>query len=461
MEVATAGDYVVSVKYKGDGGVRCEWKKKDKQYEPYVYDGHDHHLATLEKLNNLPNDPYRPKDGIFYKGNSDGTSWKSRYFYLRGGLFTYFKDQTSQEAKGTIPLKDCVVEYPNDKRKSFVRLGRSGVDGYELKISHATRRPFILAFPSSKDREEWQEYLTRYIAQTFASAEYHLAEVICSVSNGLYARRSVGIIGINGQEDQYPEQGEGEGGEDGGLPQYLYIDWYAPNPQDWCLRYSPTRLHVQYSSSGIANEFEFDPTEISRTLPLHRISKVIQTETPTKAIRFLIYNGSSCHPGGIGEVWTLVPSKDLVSLWTHAFQSILALHDTNIPTQPHRRSSFCLNSLKAQLSAPMEPVKYTWMAYVKEKYSIQNGNEFDLLGAGVAELARNLLMQDIAGKRNEEEIIRGDTKMSADIAPGAAPGETEIASEGKETAVADAAETVFQFPEGVSSLSKTNTDPEG
>jgi hypothetical protein len=435
-------DFVVSVTYKD--GMKCEWKKKDKQYEAYVYDGHDHVLATLERLIALPLDRYSPKDGTFYKGNSDSTSWKSRYFYLRGGLLTYFKDKNSVEPKGTIPLRDCVVEYPNDKRKSFVRLGRSGVDGFELKISHVTRRPFIVAFPTSKERDDWQIYLTRYIAQTFASAEYHLAEVICSVSNGLATTRKIGTIGINGEPDQYPEE-EGEP-----IVQYIYIDWYAPDPGDWCIRYAPCRLHLQYSSSGRPNEFEFDSAEVSRTLPLQRISKVIQTDSPTKCIRFLIYNGSSCHPGGIGEVWTLFPPKDLVSLWTHAFQSILALHDTNIPTQPHRRSSFCLTSLKAQLSAPMEPVKYTWMAYVKEKYSIQNGNEFDLLGVGVQELAKSLLMQDIGGHRNEEDIIREDTKMSAaaTVRDEAAETDTE-AKAAKEPSAESAAvaDTVFQFPE--------------
>lgn len=398
-------DYNLSLCYKN--GVKCEWKKKDKQYEPYIYDGMDHHLATLERLIALPLEICNIKDGVFYKGNSDATSWKLRYFYIRGGLMTYFKDSKSSQPQGTIPLKDCVIEYPNDKRKSFIRLGRSNLDGYELKISHSSRRPFIIAFSNSKDRDDWKIYLTKYIAQTFISNEYHLAEIIESVSMGFYTFHHAGILGLDGQSDEYQEEPS---------PQYFYIDWYSSDPTQWCLRYSTTRLRLRPSSSDLPNEYEFDPTLISRTIPLQRLAKVFQVDSPSKAICFHIYNGSSCHPGGIGEVWTLIPPQEsLVPLWIHAFQSALKLQDVNVPTQPHRRSSLSMNTLKAQLTATMEPVKYTRLSFVKEKYAIEHGNEYDLLGAGVQELGRNLLMQDLSGTANLQETEMNQKISSVEL----------------------------------------------
>jgi hypothetical protein len=69
------------------------------------------------------------------KGNSDQRSWKLRYFVVRGGLMTYFKDKDSSKPQGTIPLKECSIDLPNDGRKSFLLRGRGrDVDGYEMRF---------------------------------------------------------------------------------------------------------------------------------------------------------------------------------------------------------------------------------------------------------------------------------------------------------------------------------------
>jgi hypothetical protein len=463
--------YQISVTYRN--GMSCVWRKKDKQFEPYILDSlGERYPATFDLLSNLPAESGRPKDGLFYKGNSDSTSWKLRYFFIRGGLMTYFKDKGAVIPQGTIPLKDCVVEFPNDKRKSFIRLGRSGLDGYELKITHPSRRPFILAFSSSKEREEWSSDLTRYIAQTFASKEYHLAEVIESVSYGLFAAKQVGVIGLDGHPDEFLE--------DASL-QYFYLDWYSPDASQWCLRYAPQRLKLQLSSppppatstvatssssaasgrlstvsgrpstnTGGGKNYEFisSPEQGCCSLPLSRISKVIQVDTPCKAIHLHVYNGSACHQGGIGEVWTLLPAHEsIVALCAHAFNSILTLQNINIPTQPHRRiSAVSLNSLKAQLLAACEPVSYTRRAYLAEKYAIEHGNEFDLLGAGAEEMGRSLLADDMFETEAEAAEREEEKKKKS------SPEDRETQGEGDFTPQVPLPETVFQFPDMASSL---------
>ena len=48
-------------------------------------------------------------------------------------LMTYFKEETSIKPQGTIPLKDCSIDLPNDMRKSFLLKGRKEVDGFEMR----------------------------------------------------------------------------------------------------------------------------------------------------------------------------------------------------------------------------------------------------------------------------------------------------------------------------------------
>ncbi len=71
---------------------------------------------------------------ICVSANSDLTSWKTRYFIVRGGLMTYFKDSVTAKPQGTIPLKDCSIDLPNDGRKSFLMRGRGReADGFEIR----------------------------------------------------------------------------------------------------------------------------------------------------------------------------------------------------------------------------------------------------------------------------------------------------------------------------------------
>jgi hypothetical protein len=48
---------------------------------------------------------------------------------------TYFKDDKTSKPQGTIPLKECSVDLPNDLRKSFSLKSRKEVDGYEVRYS--------------------------------------------------------------------------------------------------------------------------------------------------------------------------------------------------------------------------------------------------------------------------------------------------------------------------------------
>jgi hypothetical protein len=108
---------------------------------------------------------------------------------------TYFKDKDSSKPQGTIPLKECSIDLPNDGRKSFLLRGRGrDVDGYEMRfthslslslslvtrhlirITHASRRPFLLVFLTGEKRADWVRFLTQYIAVSFLSPAYLLAE---------------------------------------------------------------------------------------------------------------------------------------------------------------------------------------------------------------------------------------------------------------------------------------------
>lgn len=365
-----------------NNGIVCEWKQEGNKYKLYLYDGLERRLANLNDLNNLPSELSIKKDGVFLKGNSDFKKWETRYFLVRGGAMTYFKDNQTLEPQGTIPLENCVIELPNEDRKSFVRLGRSGVNGYELKLTHSERRPFIFVFSSAMERNEWRTYLQQYIAQTFVSKEYRLSEAIESVKSGVNVKKLTGVVGLGNEQDNFYDESN----------KYFYIDWYSSEPREWCLRYSSTELRLVPSSSGQPCEYEFDSSIQSDILTLDRISKVLlSNNNGQKSIKLHIFNGSSCHPNGIGEVWNLVPrNESLVSLWVHAIKSALTLHETNIPTQVHRRSRTSMTSLRAQLTAKNEPKRFTRVSYFKEIYSIRHGNKFDLEGAGVKALAQEM-----------------------------------------------------------------------
>ena len=49
------------------------------------------------------------------------------------------------------------------------------------RVSHATRRPFVLVFLTDAERRDWQKFLVKYIAYISVSKEYRLAEVISKV----------------------------------------------------------------------------------------------------------------------------------------------------------------------------------------------------------------------------------------------------------------------------------------
>ena len=48
-----------------------------------------------------------------------------------------------------------------------------------------SRRPFLLVFQSEGERKEWGQFLTAYIAHTYLSEHYLLAEKIAA-SEGTY-----------------------------------------------------------------------------------------------------------------------------------------------------------------------------------------------------------------------------------------------------------------------------------
>ena len=151
-------DFQTSIEY--ENGQRIEWLcsssgLKEEHFEPWFFDGNKKVPLLMSHLKSLPEEMCGSKEGDFMKGykkflifswkilifcffeigNSDQTSWKLRYFVVRGGLMTYFKDALTSKPQGAIPLKGCSIDLPNDKRKSFLLRGRGkDADGYEIRF---------------------------------------------------------------------------------------------------------------------------------------------------------------------------------------------------------------------------------------------------------------------------------------------------------------------------------------
>lgn len=185
----------VSVDY-GDGKM-IKWMSDTNgdpaldHFSPVLRDGEKDVPLTLELIRQLPDDAYGNKDGYVYKGDVSLTSWTKRYIIICGGMLVYFKNNSTSKPQGVIPLQDCVVELPNDNRASFALKGRQGVEGFEMRITHHVRRPFIVVFTTSVEREEWRKYLIGYIFFTFLSNKFPIAERVIHVDECLMLKKKV------------------------------------------------------------------------------------------------------------------------------------------------------------------------------------------------------------------------------------------------------------------------------
>lgn len=186
------------VKYTDDSTDNAE-----SHFSPYLWNGTSTVPLTMSLIQNLPEEKYGAKEGVFIKGDGSLTNWKKRYFVLRGGLLMYFKNNLALTCNGCIPLKDCVVEIPNENRKSFSWKGRTTIDGFELSIAHKTRRSFMLIFETLNERNEWKTFLSNYIIMTFLSRSYEYAKKIALVDTGcLMIKKKVNRV--NGETDLLP-----------------------------------------------------------------------------------------------------------------------------------------------------------------------------------------------------------------------------------------------------------------
>jgi len=102
--------------------------------------------ATLPKKSELP----QPIKEGFLSKQAAGVmkKWKKRYFYLTEDTLFYFKDETTHEAKGAVPLIECAVSKGNEqtkKKHTFV-----------LSSPSLKKEVFLLA-NSSEETEEWMK----------------------------------------------------------------------------------------------------------------------------------------------------------------------------------------------------------------------------------------------------------------------------------------------------------------
>lgn len=350
----------MSMKFNNNNNMNCGWKVSGKNYQPYYYDGFEYKEMTLEHFNELPNEVCNKKEGVFIKGNTDLTSWTQRYFLVRGGMMTYFVNNRKKTPQGTIPLKNCYIEVPNEE---------GDANQFELRILHPQRRQYVFKFPNRITRDEWKTYLTNYIAKSFVSKKYRLAEAIEHVVKGDCMNKYVGVVGIGEELESYHDNCE----------IIFYIDWYSSNPSQWCLRYSTRKLKLIPSTLDRPCEYELEQSFSSDALQLEYITKVsLDDSSGHKSIKLHIYNDSKTHPNGVGEVWKLIPKQESrAALWVYAIQSVLELQDINNPTQTHRRSRHSIENILNKLNANDGPTNYTRVTYFEEVYAINHGNRND------------------------------------------------------------------------------------
>jgi hypothetical protein len=127
-------------------------------------------------------------------------------------------------------------------------LSLSLVTRHLIRITHASRRPFLLVFLTGEKRADWVRFLTQYIAVSFLSPAYLLAEKLKPV-DGLTLRfrlsLSLFIDGIYVVKKMSPVTGPPTDVMTSDQKKcYLYIDWNSSVPTSWCLRYSSMRLAV-------------------------------------------------------------------------------------------------------------------------------------------------------------------------------------------------------------------------
>eukprot|EP00602_Paraphysomonas_sp_CaronLab_P004598 CAMPEP_0185035618 /NCGR_PEP_ID=MMETSP1103-20130426/27312_1 /TAXON_ID=36769 /ORGANISM="Paraphysomonas bandaiensis, Strain Caron Lab Isolate" /LENGTH=820 /DNA_ID=CAMNT_0027572783 /DNA_START=1 /DNA_END=2463 /DNA_ORIENTATION=- len=334
-------------------GVRTAWtcsgQGEKNHYDAWICDGEKKISVTRDDLLRLPEEPPGFKDGEFMKGDSNLVSWKKRYFIVRGGLMTYFQDANAVKPKGTIPLNHCSLELPNDNRKSFSLKGRKDVDGFELRVSHATRRPFVLVFLTDAERRDWQKFLVKYIAYISVSKEYRLAEVISKVEGGCYVIR----------KPVSTDRGEMR-------KRYLYIDWYSRDSSEWCLRLSTIKLKL--IKDPLTGQEQLDPHVSSNTLPLSTIRDVKQDDYSGYSFTVIASKDSS-------EFTPVVPSADTSRLWTEAIRAALLLHDACSEksrlcsrTLHASESSRHIDDLRALLAAPSSTIEALTVPYTHEQY---------------------------------------------------------------------------------------------
>jgi hypothetical protein len=180
-------NFVTSIEYTDN--LITKWvsdgpDQSNSHFSPYLYDGEKHIPLTLQLIETLPKDKFNFKDAEVYKGDTTLVSWKKRYIIVCGGMLIYFKTSTTSKPQGAIPLDNCFIDLPNDNRKSFAWKGRDGVDGYEMRITHNTRRPFLVIFSTYAQREEWTKFLREYIIIAFLSRGYKLGGTLSEVEGG-------------------------------------------------------------------------------------------------------------------------------------------------------------------------------------------------------------------------------------------------------------------------------------
>lgn len=323
----TTKDFHKGVSYDegGEGGVRevlrTEWvcdsdnSKKESHFSGWIRRGEKLLPLTLEALRSLPPDPFESKSIELYKGDSQLISWKKRYCVVKGGMISYFVNSSTSKPQGIIPLQDCAIDLPNDNRKSFAMKGRPGVDGYEIRISHHTRRPFILVFATHGEREEWRLYLSGYIAHAFLGKEYHYGKIIFKVDEGCLMTKRHGKAGKNGTHDILPQFKSQQ--------RWLYVDWHSSNSSLWGLRYASNPILVMDSvEQKVAVGLN---TEKSKIILFSSIESILLDPEPSASFRIYERALSANDPGDVWQFAVVSGEREEAVNWVNAIEACRSL----------------------------------------------------------------------------------------------------------------------------------------
>jgi len=104
-----------------------------------------------------PQAPVTEKCGYLIKQGALIRNWKRRWCTVSGDSIYYYDDKNSKEPKGSIPLRDCVVQPADDVTKR--------PNSFAIFHTKNQQRTFFLQAETKEQFQEWFDFLTKKLEQ--------------------------------------------------------------------------------------------------------------------------------------------------------------------------------------------------------------------------------------------------------------------------------------------------------